>query len=119
VSSVTLPKRSLVFKCHTASQNTRSLNFTYVHNKSTVFSAPVFTKRVTAQQHSVQTSYTEFQQNRAKKVERADENSFTPLSKVWFSRGRFSPNPKSLNIFFFFFFSVSNCKYDGKRRKFR
>lgn len=75
-------------------------NFTYMRNKSTIFSTPIFTKRVTAQQHYVQNSFTEFQQNRAKKVESADENSFTPLSKAWFSLGRFSRNPKPLNIFF-------------------
>jgi len=69
-----------------------------VYNKSTVFSSPVFTKRVAAQQHYVQTSYTEFQQNRAKKVESADKNSFTSLNKVWLSLGGFSRNPKSLNI---------------------
>ena len=97
---MTLPKRSLVSKCHTTSQKTRSPHFTYVHNRSTVFSAPMFTKRVTAQQHYVQTSYDEFQQNHAKKVESWDENSFTPLSKIWLSLGRFSRNLKSL-IFFF------------------
>ena len=80
--SVTLPKRSLVAKCHTASQNTRSPDFTDVHDKSTVFSALIFTKRIAAQQYYVRTSFTEFQQNCAKKGESADENSFMPLSKV-------------------------------------
>jgi len=89
-----------------------------VHDKSTVFSAPIFTKRVAAQQHYVQTSFTEFQQNRAKKVENADENSFTPLRKYGFHWADFHAT-KNHNFLLLWLSPVSNYKYDGKRRKFR
>lgn len=55
----TLPRRSLLPKCHSFSTYTCTCNLTYASKESTAFPASTFTKLDNAQQHQRRSPYTE------------------------------------------------------------
>jgi len=69
----TLPRRSLLSKCHTVMRYTRKCYFIFAQKKSVPFPVYVVTKLKHARQHKVQTLCFEYQCHRAINVERSGQ----------------------------------------------
>jgi hypothetical protein len=81
-------------------------------------------KKIThVQRHYVQYC-TQFHLKQAISLEGTDRNAFTPLSKIWLVKGRFSQNSQSLNFCRDFLYRISSksgkkcIKYEKKRYSF-
>lgn len=72
----------LYIKNAIVSWNTYECDFTDTHKKSRL-PMPIFTKFASVQQHVMHIYYTEIRENWTIVEERADRNSFMPLSKAW------------------------------------
>jgi len=79
------------FKCYTVSRCTCTCNSIYAHKKSVAFPVAISMKLTNSQWHYIQISDTKFWSNKTINVEKYG-NSFTPLSKVWFSLHWISQN---------------------------
>ena len=80
-NSHTLPTRSLLSKCRTVVWYLHKCNFTYVHMKSTTFSAPIFPKLTNPELYYVHIRYSEFHTNWIINAESTERNSFTSLKR--------------------------------------
>ena len=88
-STQTLPRHSLLSKCHTASQYTNKCNFIYNCKKSTVVPAPSCTELTNAQWHYMTISHTLFHPNQSRNTKIMGTNSFIFVSKVSLSLHQF------------------------------
>jgi len=80
-----LPKQRLLFKYHTVSQDTHKYNFSDGHMKNIAFSAQISMQLMNIQQYDIPIYYTEFHQNYAINAACTTRNSFTPLTKDYFT----------------------------------
>jgi len=98
----TLPRGSLLSKCHKFSRFTCKCDWIYAYKKCTQVPAPIYIKvanNVTCRT----TFYAEFHPDRTTKMERSGRHSFAPWNKARLSLGQASRNSPRLDQCFSIF----------------